>query len=254
MTRTSSAIPMIRLGEPLPKPNSAMGPDSAYPGLVAASQDLSASRLIEAYQQGIFPWYSPGQPILWWSTDPRMVLPVSEFKLHRSFKKTLGKTISQGRLDIKIDQNFDEVVRLCAESKRPGQSGTWILPEMMVAYRELHQRGKAHSVECWLDGNLVGGLYCVAIGKAVFGESMFSLQSDASKIALAALICFCRQHGIASIDCQQQTPHLKFMGACPISRQVFLTDLMISTLLQPPKWDFLPVYWNHILPFSQQQP
>ncbi len=252
MSRTSSAIPIIRLGEPLPRPDSAMGQNSAYPGLVAAGQDLSASRLIEAYQQGIFPWYSEGQPILWWSTDPRMVLPVSEFKLHRSFKKTLIKTISQGRLEIKIDQNFDEVVNLCAESKRPGQSGTWIQPEMMVAYSELHLLGKAHSVECWLDGHLVGGLYCVAIGKALFGESMFSLQSEASKIALTALICFCRQHAIPSIDCQQQTPHLKFMGARPISRQRFLEDLMIFTPQPPPRWEFLPVYWNHILPFTQQ--
>jgi leucyl/phenylalanyl-tRNA--protein transferase len=254
MSRASAPISIIRVGDPLPGPESALGPDSPYPGLVAAGQDLSASRLIEAYQQGIFPWYSQGQPILWWSTDPRMVLPVSEFKLHRSFKKTLIKTISQGRLEIKIDQNFDEVVRLCAQSKRAGQVGTWIQPEMKVAYRDLHQQGKAHSVECWLDGNLVGGLYCVAIGKAVFGESMFSLQSEASKIALTALICFCRQHGIPSIDCQQQTPHLKFMGARPISRQVFLKDLKLFTPQPPPQWEFFPVYWNHILPFTQQMP
>lgn len=252
MPSTSSRIPIVSVGEPLPEPSSALGPDSAYPGLVAAGQDLSAHRLLEAYQQGIFPWYGQGQPILWWSTDPRMVLPVSDFKLHRSFKKTLVKTISQGRLEIKMDQSFAEVVRLCAESKRPGQSGTWIQPEIMDAYRDLHQLGNAHSVECWLDGDLVGGLYCVAVGKAVFGESMFSLQSDASKIALSALICFCRQHGIASIDCQQQTPHLKFMGAGPISRQLFLKDLLIHIAQPPPKWDFLPVYWNHILPPNQQ--
>jgi leucyl/phenylalanyl-tRNA--protein transferase len=254
MSRATSPIPIIRADEPLPGPESALGSDSPYPGLVAAGQDLSALRLMEAYRQGIFPWYSQGQPVLWWSTDPRMVLAVSDFKLHRSLQKTLRKTLSQGHLEIKIDQNFERVVRLCAESQRPGQSGTWIQPEMILAYRDLQQSGQAHSVECWIDGNLVGGLYCVAIGKAVFGESMFSLESDASKIALAALICFCRQHGIASIDCQQQTPHLKLMGARPISRQVFLQDLKMSTLQPPPHWEFLPVYWKHVLPFTQQLP
>ncbi len=235
----------------MPGPESAWGQDSAYPGLVAAGRDLSAERLTEAYQKGIFPWYSQGQPVLWWSTDPRMVLRADEFKLHRSFKKTLVKLISQGQLEIQVDQHFDDVVRLCAQSKRPGQSGTWIQPEMMMAYRDLHQLGQAHSVECWLDGHLVGGLYCVAIGKAVFGESMFSLQSDASKIALSALICMCRQQGIPSIDCQQQTPHLKFMGARPIARQLFVKELTVLTQEPPPPWEFLPVYWNHILPFTQ---
>ena len=254
MSRAPAPIPFIRVGDPLPGPESAWGPDSPLPGLVAAGQDLSAGRLIEAYEQGIFPWYSQGQPILWWSTDPRMVLGVSDFKLHRSFKKTLLKTISQGRLKIKMDQHFDDVVKLCAQSKRAGQVGTWIQPEMMVAYRDLHQQGKAHSVECWLDGNLVGGLYCVAIGKAVFGESMFSLQSDASKIALSALICFCRQHGIPFIDCQQQTPHLKSLGARPISRQDFLEDVKLFTPQPPPQWEFFPVYWNHILSFTQPMP
>ena len=251
MPRDAAPIPFIHLDSPLPGPESALGPNSAYPGLLAAGQDLSARRLMEAYQQGIFPWYSQGQPILWWSTDPRMVLPVPDFKLHRSLKKTLTKIISRGSLEIKIDQNFDEVVKLCAESKRSGQNGTWIHPEMREAYHDLNQLGNAHSVECWLDGDLVGGLYCVAIGKAVFGESMFSLQSDGSKIALAALVCFCRQHGIPTIDCQQQTPHLQLMGARPITRQLFLKELMVFTQQPTPNWNFLPVYWNHILPFTQ---
>lgn len=254
MPSSSARIPFINSNQPLPAPETALGLDSDYPGLVAAGQDISAQRLIEAYQQGIFPWYGQGQPVLWWSTDPRMVLAIADFKLHRSLRKTLVKAISQGHLEIKMDQNFDQVVRLCAQSKRPGQSGTWIQPDMMMAYRDLHQLGQAHSVECWLNGALVGGLYCVAIGKAVFGESMFSLQSDGSKIALAALICFCRQHGVPFIDCQQQTPHLKFMGANPIDRQLFLNGLKALTPMPPPRWFFLPVYWNHILSIPQPLP
>jgi leucyl/phenylalanyl-tRNA--protein transferase len=254
MAGASTPIPLIRIGEPLPAAETALGTQSAYPGLVAAGQDLSARRLIEAYQQGIFPWYAEGQPILWWSTDPRMVLRVSDFKVHRSLRKTLNKNISQGRLDIQIDRNFKQVIQLCADSKREGQNGTWIRPEMMAAYQELHELGLAHSVECWLDGELAGGLYCVSIGHAVFGESMFSLQSDASKIALSALVCLCREHGMPVIDCQQQTPHLKFMGARPVSRQAFLNELKVLTPKHPPHWEFLPVYWNHILPLSPPLP
>ena len=215
-------------------------------GLVAAGGDLSASRLLEAYRQGIFPWFSQGQPILWWSTDPRMVLEVRNFKIHRSFKKTLHKFILSPHTEIRIDTAFENVIQHCAKVRRTGQSGTWILPEMITAYTELHRAGYAHSVETWIDNQLVGGLYCVAIGRAVFGESMFAMQPNASKIALSALIAFAKRNEIHWIDCQQNTKHLASLGAQEVPRSEFLNWVQRDQVRHGLVWKFAFNDWSEI--------
>ena len=229
---------------PLPPPESAHIKGSNFAGLVAAGRDLSAARLLEAYQQGIFPWFSDGQPVLWWSPDPRMVLLTEQFKLHRSLRKTLVKFIANPNCEIKIDGNFGAVIRHCAQTSRKGQPGTWIVDEMIVAYEALHAAGFAHSVETWMNGELVGGLYCVSIGDTLFGESMFALQTDASKIALAALVSYARTHGLAWIDCQQNTQHLASLGAYEMPRSEFLKLVRTTAKNTTHPWHFDRTYWQ----------
>jgi leucyl/phenylalanyl-tRNA--protein transferase len=181
-----------------------------------------------------------------------MVLFTNEFKLHRSLRKTLAKFVADARCEIRFDSAFDEVIRSCAGSARPGQSGTWIVAPMVRAYEAFHRAGFAHSVETWIDGRLAGGLYCVAIGKAVFGESMFTNVPDASKIALAALVAFCRTNGIEAIDCQQNTRHLASLGAREIPRDQFVEHVAKAAAARGPRWEFEPVYWSELL--SAQPP
>ncbi len=190
-------------------------------GLLAVGGDLSVPRLLLAYQMGIFPWYSPGEPILWWSPDPRMVLFPDQLKVSRS----LAKTLRHAGLGVTFDTAFAQVIQACALTPRAGQSGTWISAAMQQAYRQLHELGYAHSVETWHAGKLVGGLYGVALGRAFFGESMFSHRSDASKIALVHLCRFLMQHDFGIIDCQMETKHLASLGARPIPRDDFLARL-----------------------------
>jgi leucyl/phenylalanyl-tRNA--protein transferase len=237
----------LSVDDPLPDPGSAWGQDTVAPGLLAIGGGLSVERLIQAYSQGCFPWYSEGQPIMWWCTDPRMVLQVKHFRLHRSLRKTLTHLLKSKRLEIKIDQSFVRVIQECARSNRLGQSGTWIVREMIDAYIKLHDQGYAHSVEAWIDGDLAGGLYCVSIGHAVFGESMFTTQTDASKLALAALVALCRAQKADWIDCQQNTQHLSSLGATEIPKQQFLADLTLASQMDTMTWEFEPLYWNHIL-------
>lgn len=219
---------------------------SGMKGLVAAGGGLSVQRLLEAYSQGMFPWYSEGQPILWWSPSPRMVLEVENFKLHRSLRKTLQKFAQLPSSHVTFDKAFDRVIAHCSEFKRQGQNGTWILQDMVRAYQALHRAGFAHSVETWIDGELVGGLYCVSIGKAIFGESMFALQTDASKIALSALVAFAKQHEIRWIDCQQNTRHLASLGAHEIAQADFLHAVNKAVTQTAPTWEFLPLYWKNL--------
>lgn len=240
-------IPWLDQDSPFPAPETALGRNSGLAGLLAAGADLSPQRLITAYGQGIFPWFSEGQPILWWSTDPRMVLKTDALKLHRSFKKTLVKFTQSPDCEIRIDHDFSQVIQRCAGVKRIGQPGTWIQPAMIRAYENLHQAGFAHSIETWVNGELVGGLYCVALGKAVFGESMFALVPDTSKIALAALVAFCRHHHIDMIDCQQNTRHLASLGAHEIPRAEFLRQIQNSRQQMAPQWTFESIYWQHLL-------
>jgi leucyl/phenylalanyl-tRNA--protein transferase len=213
--------------DPLPPTQRALGADSDAPGLLAAGGRLTPQRLDEAYRRGIFPWFSPGQPVLWWSPDPRMVLPVAQFKVSKSLGKTLRRFVRHPRCELRIDSAFERVIDACARTPREGQAGTWIVPQMVAAYTDWHRRGRVHSVETWVDGQLVGGLYCVAIGRMVFGESMFAWASDASKIALAALVAFCRAHGVRLIDCQQNTGHLASLGAHEVSRNTFEQHLSL---------------------------
>lgn len=190
-------------------------------GLLAVGGDLSPPRLLAAYRRGIFPWYSPGEPILWWSPDPRMVLFPDQLKISRS----LARTLRHGDYTVRLDTAFDHVIGACAKAPRSGQSGTWISAEMQLAYRRLHTLGHAHSVETWRAGTLVGGLYGIALGQAFFGESMFSHATDASKIALAHLCTFLTRHNFGIIDCQMETAHLATLGARPIPRDDFLARL-----------------------------
>ena len=176
-----------------------------------------------------------------------MVLNPAEFRLHPSLKKRIKKFVRSPQHEIRVDSAFEMVINACAKNPRPGQSGTWIVPAMVQAYVRLHHAGLAHSVETWVEGQLVGGLYFVAIGHAVFGESMFHHATDASKIALAALVSICRHFGISQIDCQQDTQHLASLGAAEIPRAVFI-DRIAAAVSQPePAWTFSPLYWNCLL-------
>lgn len=240
------ALTWLKPGQAFPAVSQAWGPESPAPGLLCASSDLQPETLRSAYSQGIFPWYSQGQPVLWWSPEPRMVLRVNEFRLHPSLKKTLKKFANTPSCEIRVDSAFEEVIRSCSSSPRDGQAGTWILPEMIDAYIAFHRAGFAHSIETWVNGQLVGGLYCVAIGQAVFGESMFHRATDGSKIALAALVAICRHQCIPLIDCQQNTRHLASLGAQEISRTVFVECVQRLTHQPSPDWKFDPVYWNQL--------
>jgi len=247
MSIQKNNIPWIEESDPLPPAYSACSDEaSGLKGLVAAGGGLSVERLLEAYSHGMFPWYSEGQPVLWWSPTPRMVLEVQNFKLHRSLRKTLQKFTQTPSASITFDTAFDRVIEHCAAFEREGQNGTWILEDMVSAYQALHRAGFAHSVETWIEGELVGGLYCVSIGKAVFGESMFALQTDASKIALSALVAFAKQHGITWIDCQQNTKHLAFLGAHEIPQAAFLQSVEKAVTQTAPTWEFLPLYWKNL--------
>ena len=243
---TMPDLPLIWIDDdtPLPPTRWAKGPSSEAPGLLAAGARVTPQRLAEAYRLGVFPWYSPGDPPLWWSPDPRMVLPVAEFKLSHSLRKTLRRFIADPGAEIRIDSAFDRVIGACAAAPREGQQGTWIAPEIIAAYSDWHAAGAVHSIETWIDGALVGGLYGVSMGAMFFGESMFAHRTDASKIALSALVAFCLGHGITLIDCQQRTGHLASLGAREIPRSAFEAHLGRSLVAQAPSaWAFDPRLW-----------
>jgi len=192
-----------------------------YPdGLLAAGGDLSLERLVYAYRHGIFPWYSDGQPILWWSPDPRCIIYPREFHVARRLRRSLAKS----NFSVRFNSDFDSVVERCA-AHRPGQDGTWITDDMRIAYGQLHRQGWAHSIEIVHDGALVGGLYGIAIGKAFFGESMFSKHSNASKAAMLALCVCLVERKFELLDCQVQSPHLMTLGARCIPRRQFTATL-----------------------------
>lgn len=200
-------------------------------GLLCAGGDLSVDRLLDAYSQGIFPWYSEGDPILWWSPDPRMVLAPSEIKISRS----LSKVIRNSGMNVRFNTAFEDVIQACAKP-RDYDGGSWIIPDMIEAYIRLHKAGYALSAETWQAGKLVGGLYGVKIGNMFFGESMFSIQSNASKVALAGLCEKLRAEGVALIDCQMNTSHLASLGAYEISRREFaqvVSESIAITRLSP---------------------
>ena len=193
-------------------------------GLVAYGGDLNPNRILKAYREGIFPWYSEGDPILWWSPNPRLILLPQDFKTSKSFRRVLR---NKG-FEVKFDHAFEEVISHCSSMPRVGQEGTWLMPEMKEAYIELHHMGFAHSIETYYEGKLVGGLYGLALGRSFFGESMFSLMSDASKVSLFALSDICVKKSYDFIDCQVETPHLVKWGAKLIERNDFLDSLEMT--------------------------
>ncbi|MGO4378412.1 leucyl/phenylalanyl-tRNA--protein transferase [Pseudoduganella sp. RAF53_2] len=235
-------IPWLDANTPFPDVSEALTTDA--PGLLAAGADLSPQRLLAAYQRGIFPWFSEGQPILWWSTDPRMVLRTAEFKVSDSLKKTLKKversSRTDGRWQVRFDTAFEDVMRACAAPRRDGP-GTWISEDIINGYTGLHKLGYAHSSELWLDGELAGGAYGVSIGTMFYGESMFARVTDGSKVALAYLVHFLRRHGVELIDCQQETGHLASLGAHPIPRSLFVEHLK-KCIVKPQIRDWHPAH------------
>jgi leucyl/phenylalanyl-tRNA--protein transferase len=220
-------IPWLDKHSDFPDVSQALKEESGMPGLLAAGADLSPERLLQAYKNGIFPWYSEGQPILWWSLDPRMVLYTKELKTSLSLKKKIKQCQQNPRWEFRFDSAFTEVMQGCAVT-REGQAGTWITQDIIDAYTRLHHLGYAHSSEAWLDGQLVGACYGVCIGKMFYGESMFSRVSDASKMAFTHLCYFLREQGVEMIDCQQETSHLASLGARAIVREEFLKHLKIA--------------------------
>ncbi len=226
-------MPVFRLTERLLFPPPRLSADG---GLLAVGGDLTPARLLLAYRQGIFPWFSEGEPILWWSPDPRFILFPDRLRISRSMKRILGK----GVFAVTFDTAFADVVTACREQRRRGE-GTWITPEMTSAYIRLHRMGLAHSVEAWREGRLAGGLYGVSLGKCFFGESMFSRAANASKAALVTLVGKLAARGFRVIDCQVYTEHLRRLGADGISREDFLA-LLDRSLAAPTlrgSWRFL---------------
>jgi len=227
-------MPVFRLTKELVFPHPRYAEED---GLIAVGGDLSVKRLLLAYANGIFPWYSEGYPILWWSTDPRMVIFPNKLKVSKSMRTILNR----GLFEIKFDTSFEEVIHYCAKSKRNGQTGTWITNDMIDAYIKLHQAGFCHSVETYFGEKLVGGLYGVSLGKAFFGESMFHLMSNASKASFIALVEKLKEYGFSIIDAQQDTGHLRSLGAEAIPRDEFL-DKIKEALNQPS----ITGSWKHI--------
>jgi leucyl/phenylalanyl-tRNA--protein transferase len=237
-------LPWIVEGQPLPPVSGAWDASSPAPGLLAASSDLSAQRLMDAYAEGVFPWFNVGQPVLWWSPDPRMVLQTRDFRFHRSLQQSLKRLSTNPDFELCFDRDFAQVIRRCATSPRAGQKGTWIVPQMVAAYEDLHRTGLAHSCELRIRGELVAGLYFVALGHAVFGESMFTTVTDGSKMALACLVSVCLQHGVCAIDCQQNTRHLALMGAREIPRSDFLRGVHAGREQAPIDWARQSFNWT----------
>ncbi len=229
-------MPVFALSEEIVFPNPRLARSD---GLLAVGGDLTRERLLLAYRRGIFPWFSAGEPILWWSPNPRLLLFPGRMHVSRS----LARTLRRGRFTFTMDRAFPRVMELCGKLREEEGPGTWITPDMLEAYTGLHAAGLAHSVETWEAGELVGGLYGVSLGRCFFGESMFHLSPDASKAALAALSGQLAQWGFHFIDCQMITPHLLSLGAMPVARNDFLTLLEHSLSLpdRRGKWAFAQV-------------
>lgn len=228
-------IPLLGPADPFPPLDHALTDPN---GLLAAGATLAVPRLVDAYRRGIFPWFSAGDPVLWWSPDPRMVLFVDEFRVSRS----LAKRMRRGGFEVTADRAFADVLRACA-APRGSDPGTWLVPQMMRAYERLHQAGLAHSIEVWMDGELAGGLYGVALGRMFFGESMFTRRTDASKIALASLAAQLARWDFPLIDCQMSTAHLASLGAREIPRRTFarLIAPLVAREDVPAPWRLEPL-------------
>ncbi|MFZ5522985.1 MAG: leucyl/phenylalanyl-tRNA--protein transferase [Pseudomonadota bacterium] len=227
-------IPWLTDNAPFPPVEQALRTPN---GLLAAGGGLSGMRLLDAYRHGIFPWFNPGDPVLWWSPDPRMVLFPGEIRISR----TLARILKKGLHSVRFDTAFEQVMRACAAPRKGHQGGTWISEDMIAAYCALHRLGYAHSVEVWIEGKLAGGVYGVSIGRMFYGESMFSRVSNASKIALAHLAGQIERWQFGMIDCQMHTPHLASLGAREIPRNEFIASLQELVHCAPvADWKFDP--------------
>jgi len=242
------SLAWLEAGDDFPPVESAWPADSPAPGLLAGGSVLDAERLLQAYRRGIFPWFSAGQPVLWWSPDPRMVLRPTDFRLHRSLRQSLKHARVRAGTELVFDRDFAGVMRQCASVPRAGQHGTWILPGIVEAYTALHRQGLAHSAELWHEGRLLAGLYFVALGRAVYGESMFTTVRDGSKLALCLLVSVARQHGVPLIDCQQNTAHLASLGAREMPRAEFLDHIATAQSLPAIDWASEGLYWDELSP------
>jgi leucyl/phenylalanyl-tRNA--protein transferase len=257
MHHMESELPLawLKPGDPFPPLSQAWGPDSPAPGLLAAGQALHTDLLLDAYRQGIFPWYSQGQPVLWWSPDPRMVLDPRAFRMRRSLRQSLHQWLDREGVELVFDRDFQEVMRRCASQVRAGQQGSWIVPDIVRAYTGLHEQGLAHSAELRHNGQLLAGLYFVAIGHAVYGESMFTTVRDGSKLALCLLVSVARRHGIGMIDCQQNTRHLASLGAHEIPRKAFEQHLARSTPGPDLEdWTYHRSTWSQLPALADERP
>lgn len=239
--------PWLSDQEDLPNPKTDQELDPRFPGLFAITDSLNSKRLQEAYRKGMFPWYSDDEPVMWWSLQPRMVLETNRFFVSHSLRKKIKSILSNNDWEIRIDHNFENIMRNCAKKKRPDQVGTWITDSIIEAYTDLHKQHQAHSIETWYQNKLVGGLYCVNLGNMVFGESMFSHETDASKLALAGLCAWAITQNIRYIDCQQETKHLASLGARPIARNEFLEWIETQIDLPSPTWQFDKYILQHWL-------
>ena len=233
----------LRADDAFPPIDRALPADAPYPGLLAIGGHVDADSLCRAYSRGIFPWYEPGEPPLWWSPDPRMVLRPGNLRVTRSLRKTVRRMIEDPHFSLRMDADFRGTMADCA-APRGATRGTWIGPSILRAYGALHARGLAHSVELWRDDRRVAGLYLVSIGGMVFGESMFTRIPDGSKVALLALCGFALANGLNLIDCQQETAHLASMGASPVPRAQFESELRAALICPaPPSWHY---DWNRM--------
>ena len=253
MTNQPNHVPFWLDTQPVSFPPSRLAmkePD----GLLAVGGDLTPEWLLMAYSRGIFPWFNPGEPILWWTPNPRSVLFIDQVKISKSLRKTINKHIKSDALKVTFDFDFKAVMQACSEVPREGQEGTWITENMLSAYTQLHNSGHAHSVEVWYKDQLVGGLYGVAIGKMFYGESMFAKMTDTSKIALIALSLQLKHWGFELIDTQIETPHLNSLGAEQIPRELFETMIGELTKLSFPanRWTLDPNWPNWIQQHTQQ--
>ncbi len=237
-------LPRLRPGEPFPPPEAALPAQAPYPGLLAAGGSVDAATLRRAYADGIFPWFGADEPPLWWSPDPRMVLLPEELRVTRSLRRAARRFAADPRFELAVDRDFEQVMVACA-APRGGVAGTWIGPAIVRAYVALHRDGLAHSFELRRDGELIAGLYLVALGGAAFGESMFTRVDDGSKVLLMALCGFAHARGLRFIDCQQQTAHLASLGARPWPRQRFLRELEQARRQPgPASWQY---DWTHFV-------
>ena len=243
--RMNRKLSWVEPQEPLPDTSLALTIDEGANGLLAAGADLGVSRLVEAYSRGIFPWFSQGEPVLWWTPSPRMVLYLDEFKVSKSFRKEIQRVSDDPSIRVTADQDFAAMMQSCAQPRSSG-SGTWISPPMIAAYHGLHQQGLAHSVHVMQGEQCIGGLYCVSLGRMVFGESMFSARPGASKIALAALVGWLNRHQGLVIDCQQHNAHLASLGGREIDRSVFESHVRELSVQNALPWALDPPSKNDL--------